>query len=455
MTGRRRALIRAAIGIAALAGAAVLVERLWVTAEERYARTEGLVRTIGPSQLERLPGARTEFNVPTFRAARAAVGRGGLGPLAWGAATKEWPFAIQPARGRLHVLMEGGLAALDAVTGRPLWERHRPPAAATIAPLRTGVALMAVPNDASDDRKVRVTAFEGAGEVSRALDLGRTEPQDRQRYDALAGMATDPTRDLLATVRAGSPSEVRLFGRGGRDEEWSVKVEGEWGEVAIAGDVVVVGNTSGDGPALRALALDDGQERWSTPAAVARGAAPPPERTVTGAAQPRARLGRLVSAGSTIVAHSLLVEDGGPLLGGRLVGLDARTGRLAWRGPSIRDAGGRSLPAVVGSTLVVSSPSDLTVAVDVPSGRVLWRRELGAGKDLGELIRSPQGTYLSGGAPMRVDPRTGRAEKLPPGRRRGLYWFTLGGAASAGRLVLGTMDGYLFAYRLAAGSPRR
>jgi len=51
--------------------------------------------------------------------------------------------------------------------------------------------------------------------------------------------------------------------------------------------------------------------------------------------------------------------------------------------------------------------------------------------------------------PVRVDPRTGRAEKLAPGRR--IYWFTLGGAASAGRLVLGTNDQYLFAYRLPAG----
>jgi len=59
-------------------------------------------------------------------------------------------------------------------------------------------------------------------------------------------MDTDPGRDLLATVRGGARSEVRLFSRGGREEEWSVKLDGDWREVAIAGDVVVVGgNASG------------------------------------------------------------------------------------------------------------------------------------------------------------------------------------------------------------------
>jgi len=156
-----------------------------------------------------------------------------------------------------------------------------------------------------------------------------------------------------------------------------------------------------------------------------------------------------------IVAQSLLLTEGNdpPSLVGRLVRLDARTGRLVWRGPRIPDIGGRSLPQGVGDTLVASSPSDLTVAIDARTRRLLWRRDLGAGKDLGQLIGAAGGAYLSGGVPVRVDPRTGRAEKLAPGRR--IYWFTLGGAASAGRLVLGTNDQYLFAYRLPAGPPGR
>jgi len=225
VSGRRPALVLAAIGIAVLAGAAVLVERLWVTAGERYARTTGLVRPVGPSQLERLPGAREESHIRTIQAARAAAGRAGLGPLAWSAATKGEPYVIQPARGRLHVLTTVGLAALDAATGRPLWERRHPPATASIAPLRTGVVLMTVPNTASGDLKVRVTAFDDAGEVSRALELGREGARDRDRdvrFDVRAGMDTDPGRDLLATVRGGARSEVRLFSRGGREEEWSV-----------------------------------------------------------------------------------------------------------------------------------------------------------------------------------------------------------------------------------------
>jgi len=40
---------------------------------------------------------------------------------------------------------------------------------------------------------------------------------------------------------------------------------------------------------------------------------------------------------------------------------------------------------------VASSPSDLTVAIDARTGRLLWRRDLGAGKDLGQLIGAPGG----------------------------------------------------------------
>lgn len=51
---------------------------------------------------------------------------------------------------------------------------------------------------------------------------------------------------------------------------------------------------------------------------------------------------------------------------------------------------------------------------------------------------------------MLIDPRTGRAKALAAAADddEPYPWFTHGGAATAGHLVVATQEGYLFAYRL-------
>lgn len=441
---RLRTLLLAAFALAAVA---IVVERLWVTPGERFASTDGLVDAVAPAQLDRLPSSgRSPRRV--LGGAQSAVGRAGLGPLAWAASTEESAYEVESARGRFHVLTQGGLAALDAATGRPLWQRLRPAGPATIEPLRDGVAMLTAPGGRSKGRSaVRATAFDDAGEPVRAVDLGDSEAGPT---DLRAGIATDPARELLATVSGDDErSEVRLFRDGGREEAWKREVKGDWAEVAVAGDIVVLGNATSDPPerTLLALDLDDGDERWSVPLAVARAAAPEDADPISPGEGARLVTPRI--AGTRVLAQAAIqTSAAGDQSSGRLLAFDARSGRLAWRGPAVPGRGSRALLEPVGGVVLSGGPEYPFTAVDLASGKVRWARDLEPGKDLGSVAPTPGRTYLTGGRPVAIDLRTGRAEALAAAGKR-FYWFTLGGAVTAGHLVVATQEGYLFAYRLA------
>lgn len=443
-------------------------ERAMVTCEERFPRRDAPPGAAPLSQLGPPEEDPAWVIASPRKAAKAALGvapESGLKPPAWAAnAGSQLNSLAANGPGSAVITGERNLSAYRAADGRGLWRRAFPDAeAAQLEPTGRGVAVLtltagerraqdAEPEEREpEDRTWRVATI-ARGEVSSCSELGSLASAGGVPRPALA---TDPGRGLVATVHSqANRSRVILRRQGGAEEAWEAEVGGEWNAVAVAGPAVILGNASRDprNRSLVALNVSDGRPRWDVPQSEAARHAP------TGVESPpglgRARIAGLRTAGERLVGAGMRVtRDNGDGVLGRTLAADAASGRMLWSGASLQPLGPAPTVTVADGLLLgaddPTGPDAPIRAVDLRAGRLRWTSHLGPGKELGDLLRYGSRIYASGGEPAVVEAATGRARPLTSQTAaRDVYWFSGGATIAAGRLILTTSEGLLFAFPL-------
>jgi outer membrane protein assembly factor BamB len=290
--------------------------------------------------------------------------------------------------------------------------------------------------------------------------------------DASASVATISDGRIFAGVSypaAGSTSPPAVYAldfASGRVQWASVldeEIELQWAPPVVAGDVVLVAGPPRSGakvPTSYLYALDagSGEIRWKgdldsdgpgfhdQPPVVGGGlvyakntGGPPGQPRPLGVFAFDLRSGKEVwrreSRGPVLiagVAHGLLLT----VLGEDAVGLDARTGEERWRVPGGR--GGPSSRAIrQGDVLYVLTESS-TLAVDLPSGGLRWRMEIGCQQI---PVLADGVLYVPGGRLVALDAGSGTPlwKADVPAQRGGTA------QASTAHVVITTADGSLVA----------
>jgi outer membrane protein assembly factor BamB len=323
-----------------------------------------------------------EGPVPPYREAwRATVGGGGpvAGPIV--------------AAGLVVVVTAREVRALDAGTGRPRWKVARSAGDAGV-PAASGDLVVHTSGGARTGTVVARTLVDGAlrwrtnlgsavpgpivigegfvfaGTAEGALvGLDLASGEERFRFEATGTIAGAPAAVggmVLASweERGAGRATVRAFGLPSNGEApaplWQISTDP--GLIASAGVSVGRGTVfvaAGDG-SVRAVGLDGGVERWLV------------------------RLPEVTASGQIPVAGpALIVAD--RLHASRL---DPASGEERWsfRLADGRNLGGRevntlsaTIPAVVGSAVVLGDATGLVSAIDLESGRRVWRADVGEG----------------------------------------------------------------------------
>jgi outer membrane protein assembly factor BamB len=315
-----------------------------------------------------------EGPVPPYRVAWEAPFPGGLaaGPVVAGG------VVIGMGRDRI--------AALDARTGEELWKAQRSPGRAG-SPAVTGDLVIhasgtesqtAVIARALEDGSERWRAFTGsavrAGLVTRGgtvyagtaeglvMALGARDGEEVWRLDLEGAIEAAPALSdgslvvALEQRRGGTSAVVSIDAETGKEGWRFTSLPSGAGATppSIAQGVVYVGAADGS---VHALDLETGSERWST-GAESEHVLPPPIFT----------------------AHQVPAVAGDPIVAdiAHLARFDAGTGREIW---TFRFLDGlyRSGVAVVGGYGLVGDFSGGLAAVDLKSGLLVWKSDLGRG----------------------------------------------------------------------------
>ncbi|MGL6278298.1 MAG: PQQ-binding-like beta-propeller repeat protein [Gaiella sp.] len=145
-------------------------------------------------------------------------------------------------------------------------------------------------------------------------------------------------------------------------------------------------------------------------------------------------------------------SDASPFdLDGRVIAFDARTGKVRWQtelGPT------ESSPLVVGGRVLVGDWRGDVVALDVDSGRRVWRYRTG-GRVKGAVSASGNRAYVGSydGRMYAFNARTGALQWSASSQERlgtnGRFYSTP--ALAYGRVYVGSTDGKVYAYGAASG----
>lgn len=305
------------------------------------------------------------------RAAKDARGPGAAVTRRRARARRRW---VAGGRVALSMLLVLGLGLL---TSRLLADRESPPQITTPPPGST--PRQAPPLWTAEAAAPRLVepwerGPEAAGDLVVAA-TGHDEPARVRAYDARSGR-------LRWTYRTGPNAFVRAVGDGwvivaadfgplmGLDlatgkQRWRLELSSlqaaEYG--TIAGDTLYIGTSftsegAVDPPVVYALDLATGQQRW---------------RTVLDRGTDLQWAAPVVDGGQVLVADTLSHEGSAPT--SHLHALDAGTGRVRWKADLHADQQGffAEPPVVAGGLVYVATASRRLLALDVDSGREVWR----------------------------------------------------------------------------------
>ncbi len=251
------------------------------------------------------------------------------------------------------------------------------------------------------------------------------------KYDSKARLSGGPGAGQGLVVVGGLDGEVIALDAATGAEKWTAKVINEVITApAIGNGVVVVRSNDGR---LTAFDMNTGERRWNW-------SAEPVALSVRGNSAP------LMGPGAVFTGTD----------SGKLVALGAADGGQGWEA-TVADPDGRNelqrmvdvdgTPVLEGSVLYASSYKGRTVAVDGPSGQIMWAQEHGGAGGVGvgatALVVSDAKDVVwaldkSTGAPMWSYPELARRSISAPA--------VLGDYA-----VVGDYDGYLHWFRMSDG----
>src|SRR5215218_5308224 len=277
------------------------------------------------------------------RAAKEAQGPGAAVTLRRARARRHW---VAGSRAALSLLVVLGLGLL---TSR-LADRESPPQITTPPPGAT--PRQAPPLWTAEAAAPRLVepwerGLEAAGDLVVAA-TGHDEPARVRAYDARTGR-------LRWTYRTGPNAFIRALGSG-----WVV-VAADYGPVA--GDTLFIGTSfpsegALDPPVVYALDLATGRQLW---------------RTVLDRGTDLQWAAPVVDGGQILVADTLSHQGSAPT--SHLHALDAETGRVRWKANLHADQQGffAEPPVVAGGLVYMATASRRLLALDVDSGREVWR----------------------------------------------------------------------------------
>lgn len=190
--------------------------------------------------------------------------------------------------------------------------------------------------------------------------------------------------DELVALSADASDELWRFPDDDREEDDDVDLDGIYGEVATADQIVIVGGYDGS---LYALDASDGSIVWSDEVngPIIGGAAIADGLAVVGSDDGEVRAYELAT-GDLVWARDLdgrvwarpVIDEGVVYIGtlaGELFALDLEDGRPRWDAPYEADAGFPAIAAIAGETLVVGSLDKRLHAIDKGGGALLWKAE--------------------------------------------------------------------------------
>jgi outer membrane protein assembly factor BamB len=305
------------------------------------------------------------------RAAREARGPGAAATLRRARARRRWTAGGRVALSLLLVL------GLGFLTSRLLADRESPPQITTPPPDATPQQASPLwTAEAAAPRPVEPWGRgpEAAGDLVVSA-TGHDEPARVRAFDARTGR-------LRWTYRTGPNAFVRAVGSGwvivaadygpliGLDlatgkQRWRFELASlqaaEYG--TIAGDTLFIGTSfpsegAVDPPVVYALDLATGQQRW---------------RTVLDRGTDLQWAAPVVHGGQVLVADTLSHPGSAPT--SHLHALDAGTGQLRWKADLHADQQGffAEPPVVAGGLVYVATASRRLLALEVDSGREVWR----------------------------------------------------------------------------------
>ncbi|MEF8857471.1 MAG: PQQ-binding-like beta-propeller repeat protein [Halolamina sp.] len=279
--------------------------------------------------------------------------------------------------------------------------------------------------------------FVGSGERAYAMDAVTGDPL----WDAAMGSLTHYFSPAIADDRVlfGAQSNIASGGDPGRLSSFSFDGREQWRrELAISSsptaveETVYVGESAESGAQLRALATDEGGDRWTAAldANTLRGAPAVADGIVYAAASLRGGDAGVVVArdtadGSAVWSHSVgagvtaapAIQNGTVYIqanDGRLLTLDAESGDPGW---SVRlGESGASAPALTENKLVGLVENTL-VGVDLEAGERVWETDIGYALINGVTITRGR-AYVGGSRLSAVDVASGDLvwEKPIPGQ---------------------------------------
>ena len=303
----------------------------------------------------------------------------------WEVEPPERPLIAPPitSADRVLLLAQGTIAALDAEDGRVLWEqpRGRGPAGAPVVVgetvvhasgggaearlvarrLKDGGEVWSAPvgEDLFADLVASADLLVASGREGLLVGLDPATGQERWRFEAPADLEATPMiadGTVVAVASESTSSTVFAVDAAGPGDEplWEVPLPALATPPTLSGDSLVVGLSDG-----RVLAMDvaSGEERWA-----ASSRAPFSEE-------------QLPAGGDDVVLADLA----------HLSRLDGETGEELWSFllADLRSVGEtyltleRSAPSLVGGAAVIGDTGGTMSAVDLDSGRLVWRGDLG------------------------------------------------------------------------------
>ena len=321
----------------------------------------------------------------------------------WSVEPPELPLIAPPVTSgdRVLVLAQGAVLALDAADGRVLWQQPRgsgPAGAAAIAGetvvhasgggtearllarrLKDGAEVWSaeIGQDLLADLVVSDDLLVASGREGLLVGVDPETGEERWRFEAPGDLETTPmiageTVVAVASESASSTVFAVNAAEPGDAPLWEVPLPALATPPTLSGNSLVVG--VGDG---RVLAIDvtGGEERWATSS-----------RGPFGEEQ-------MPAGGDGVVLADLA----------HLSRLDGETGEELWTYllADLRSLGEtyltleRSAPTLVGGAAVIGDAAGTMSAVDLESGRLVWRGDLGEG-ELSAIAADGQRLFVIG-----------------------------------------------------------
>jgi outer membrane protein assembly factor BamB len=377
----------------------------------------------------------------------------GAGRVAWALPLVRGVTGIEPASTKIIISDGGEIGGYDASDGKLDWERDLPGQRSALVSTTDGVAVVSAPLNDGDGR-TDVAFMDSDGNVKGCQKLS----DKRGEVEKVAG---GPGETIGTLVTKDGKTKVTLYDNSGDKKLWEKEVDGTFESIDIAGGHVVLGDAGGalaDGPpkdAAVGLSSDDGSEDWKLPIGALAPAGPSPSslQGLASLSHPYARLTHLRGDGPLMIGLSAIrYSDAGETVGGKLVALDARSGKVFWVSdhdlPDLRAAD----PLTPANDLILAAPGDPgnhVEAFDARTGRRLWSTPTSPGSDQGALLRVGPKIYSTGGRPLVLDAASGHATPLT--RSKTATWFGLDGGLGQRRLAVMFDSGPLLVWRLDAG----